>query len=264
MTKRLVWGYIINMITLAQQLLATATSLLLLVQSNPNVDYSTRQYAINTANNAIAYATQVINQNGYNNYNNYYTTSIKIPYIAKYQSGYGYSQTSCGDMVVFLAKNVYSNGNESSLNAAFRELFSNKNLWVQDYSLSQYYWNNNWNYGGYNCPNDYSYGGYNCGTDTYGNYTCSYPSTCNYDNYNYYNNYNYSNYYGYGVYNPVARFTNLRFERATIESGTAHIYLRGDFTGASSGCEGTRAQTQIIETARQFNGVYNVDIHLSN
>lgn len=67
-----------------------------------------------------------------------------------------------------------------------------------------------------------------------------------------------------GVFNFIARTNEtLMFDRATIEAGTAHIYLTGSLTGLAGVCDDPRAQIQIEETALQFPTVTRVEIYLN-
>jgi hypothetical protein len=62
--------------------------------------------------------------------------------------------------------------------------------------------------------------------------------------------------------NFVAKQEKLTFEKATLEEGTAKIYLTGQVEYAGA-CDNPRLETQIIETAKQFSTVYVVEIYLN-
>lgn len=67
-----------------------------------------------------------------------------------------------------------------------------------------------------------------------------------------------------GAFNFITRTNDtLMFERATIEAGTAHIYLTGSLSGLAGVCDDPRAQIQIEETALQFPSVARVEIYLN-
>ena len=68
-----------------------------------------------------------------------------------------------------------------------------------------------------------------------------------------------------GYFNFIAR-TNatLKFSRAEIQSGTAHIYLTGSLSGLAGVCDDPRASIQIEETALQFSTVQRVQLYLNN
>ncbi|MCC7500875.1 hypothetical protein IT396_03725 [Candidatus Nomurabacteria bacterium] len=67
-----------------------------------------------------------------------------------------------------------------------------------------------------------------------------------------------------GAFNFIARTNEtLMFERATIEAGTAHIYLMGSLSGLAGVCDDPRAQIQIEETALQFSSIERVEIYLN-
>lgn len=55
----------------------------------------------------------------------------------------------------------------------------------------------------------------------------------------------------------------LSFERATVENGTASIYLSGQLSGLAGVCDNPRAKIQIEETALQFPTVDDVVIYLN-
>lgn len=55
----------------------------------------------------------------------------------------------------------------------------------------------------------------------------------------------------------------LAFERATVENGTAKIYLTGRLSGLAGVCDNPRAAIQIEETALQFATVSQVEIYLN-
>jgi hypothetical protein len=65
-------------------------------------------------------------------------------------------------------------------------------------------------------------------------------------------------------YNFIARTkSTLKFDRATVENGTANIYLTGKLSGLAGVCDDPRAQIQIEETALQFATVQKVQIYLN-
>ncbi len=65
-------------------------------------------------------------------------------------------------------------------------------------------------------------------------------------------------------YNFIARTKNtLKFERATVASSTAYIYLTGSLSGLAGVCDDPRAQAQIEETALQFPTVTKVELYLN-
>lgn len=65
-------------------------------------------------------------------------------------------------------------------------------------------------------------------------------------------------------YNFIDRTNEtLRFDRATVVNGTAHIYLTGSLSGLAGVCDDPRAQIQIEETALQFPTVQRVQIFLN-
>jgi hypothetical protein len=67
------------------------------------------------------------------------------------------------------------------------------------------------------------------------------------------------------TYNFIARTKNtLKFDHATVASGTANIYLTGSLSGLAGICDDPRAQIQIEETALQFATVQKVQIYLNN
>ena len=66
-------------------------------------------------------------------------------------------------------------------------------------------------------------------------------------------------------YNFIARTkSTLKFDHASVQSGTASIYLTGSLSGLAGVCDDPRAQAQIEETALQFPTVKNVQIYLNN
>lgn len=68
-----------------------------------------------------------------------------------------------------------------------------------------------------------------------------------------------------GFYNFIAETNDtLAFDRATVENGTANIYLTGELNGLSGVCDNPRAKIQIEETAFQFPTVENVQIFLND
>jgi len=65
-------------------------------------------------------------------------------------------------------------------------------------------------------------------------------------------------------YNFIANTNDtLRFDRATVENGTASIYLTGELSGLSGVCDNPRASIQINQTAKQFSTVEDVQIYLN-
>jgi hypothetical protein len=68
-----------------------------------------------------------------------------------------------------------------------------------------------------------------------------------------------------GNFNFIARTkSTLKFNRATVENGTASIYLTGNLSGLAGVCDDPRTQIQIEETALQFATVQKVDIYLNS
>jgi spore germination protein GerM len=66
-------------------------------------------------------------------------------------------------------------------------------------------------------------------------------------------------------YNFIARTkSTLTFDRATITSGTANIYLKGSLSGLAGVCDDPRAAIQIEETALQFPTVKKVQLYLND
>lgn len=66
-------------------------------------------------------------------------------------------------------------------------------------------------------------------------------------------------------YNFIARTAKtLKFDHATVASGTANIYLTGSLSGLAGVCDDPRAQIQLEETALQFATVQKVQIYLNN
>lgn len=55
----------------------------------------------------------------------------------------------------------------------------------------------------------------------------------------------------------------LSFDRATVEDGTASVYLTGELSGLAGVCDNPRAKIQIEETALQFPAVDSVAIYLN-
>lgn len=55
----------------------------------------------------------------------------------------------------------------------------------------------------------------------------------------------------------------LTFDRATVASGVASIYLEGSLTGLAGVCDDPRAKIQIEETALQFPTVQTVKLYLN-
>lgn len=67
-----------------------------------------------------------------------------------------------------------------------------------------------------------------------------------------------------GYFSFIARTNNtLKFSNATIDNGTAKIYLTGSLSGLAGVCDDPRAQIQIEETAKQFSSVSAVEIYLN-
>jgi hypothetical protein len=67
-----------------------------------------------------------------------------------------------------------------------------------------------------------------------------------------------------GLYNFIARTNGtLAFDRASVQSGTAHVYLTGELSGLAGVCDDPRAAIQIEETALQFPTVESVQIYLN-
>jgi hypothetical protein len=65
-------------------------------------------------------------------------------------------------------------------------------------------------------------------------------------------------------YNFIARTNStLKFDHATIENGTANIYLTGSLSGLAGTCDDPRASFQIKETALQFSTVKKVQLYLN-
>jgi hypothetical protein len=62
--------------------------------------------------------------------------------------------------------------------------------------------------------------------------------------------------------NFVAKQDKLKFDKATIENGTAKIYLIGEIVYGGV-CDNPRLTAQITETAKQFSSVKNVEIYLN-
>ena len=66
-----------------------------------------------------------------------------------------------------------------------------------------------------------------------------------------------------GHYNFIANTNDtLEFDRATVENGTAHIYLSGELSGLAGVCDDPRASIQIEQTALQFSTVNDVQLYL--
>lgn len=57
--------------------------------------------------------------------------------------------------------------------------------------------------------------------------------------------------------------STLTFDRATVQDGTARIYLAGSLTGLAGICDDPRAAIQIEETALQFPTVRQVELYLN-
>lgn len=65
-------------------------------------------------------------------------------------------------------------------------------------------------------------------------------------------------------YNFIAKTSStLHFDHATVENGTAKIYLTGDLSGLAGVCDDPRASAQIEETALQFPTVERVELYLN-
>ncbi len=73
----------------------------------------------------------------------------------------------------------------------------------------------------------------------------------------------YNQEFDYAPGNFVAKQAKLKFEKATLEEGTAKVYLTGQVEYAGA-CDNPRLETQIIETAKQFSTVYDVKIYLND
>lgn len=56
----------------------------------------------------------------------------------------------------------------------------------------------------------------------------------------------------------------LRFDRAVVAGDVAHIFLEGSVSGRVTTCDDDRAQTQIVETALQIEGVESVQLYNFN
>lgn len=56
----------------------------------------------------------------------------------------------------------------------------------------------------------------------------------------------------------------LAFDRATVQNGTASIYLTGELSGLGGVCDNPRARIQIEETALQFPTVDSVALYLND
>ncbi len=68
-----------------------------------------------------------------------------------------------------------------------------------------------------------------------------------------------------GWFNFIDRTNEtLKFDRATVVSGTANIYLTGSLSGLAGVCDDPRAAIQIEETALQFPTVQRVQLYLNN
>lgn len=66
-----------------------------------------------------------------------------------------------------------------------------------------------------------------------------------------------------GFHNFLAKTNStLKFDRATVENGTANIYLTGQLSGVAGVCDNPRAAIQIEETAKQFSTVEEVELYL--
>lgn len=67
-----------------------------------------------------------------------------------------------------------------------------------------------------------------------------------------------------GYYNFIANTNDtLMFDRATVQNGTAHIYLTGELSGLTGVCDDPRAAIQVEETALQFPTVDSVQLYLN-
>jgi hypothetical protein len=75
--------------------------------------------------------------------------------------------------------------------------------------------------------------------------------------------FNYKEQFDYMPGNFVASQKNLKFEKATLEEGTAKIYLTGEVE-YSGVCDNPRLAGQIKATAKQFGTVYDVKIYLND
>lgn len=65
-------------------------------------------------------------------------------------------------------------------------------------------------------------------------------------------------------YNFIARTAKtLAFDHATVENGTANIYLTGSLSGLAGICDDSRAAIQLEETALQFPTVQKVQLYLN-
>jgi hypothetical protein len=66
-------------------------------------------------------------------------------------------------------------------------------------------------------------------------------------------------------YNFIARTNStLKYDHATIENGTANIYLTGSLSDLAGVCDDPRAAIQIEETALQFPTVKKVQLYLND
>lgn len=67
-----------------------------------------------------------------------------------------------------------------------------------------------------------------------------------------------------GLYHFIANTNEtLSFDKATVEDGTATVYLKGSLSGLAGVCDDPRATIQIEETALQFPTVKTVVIYLN-
>jgi hypothetical protein len=67
-----------------------------------------------------------------------------------------------------------------------------------------------------------------------------------------------------GHFNFIDRTNEtLKFDRATVQNGTAHIYLTGQLSGLAGVCDDPRSAIQIEETALQFSTVQKVQLYLN-
>lgn len=69
--------------------------------------------------------------------------------------------------------------------------------------------------------------------------------------------------YGFEPANFISTQKDLNFESAVIENGVAKVYLSGKINEIEGDCDKVRIQTQVAETAKQFNTVRAVEIYLN-
>ncbi|HLD60625.1 MAG TPA: hypothetical protein VJA27_00620 [Patescibacteria group bacterium] len=67
---------------------------------------------------------------------------------------------------------------------------------------------------------------------------------------------------GVTTHNILAK-TGLKFDRATLEDGTAKIYLTGEVSGLGGVCDQPRVPAQIEETTKQFSTVKKMEMYLN-